>query len=90
MLPDTRRPARDHPNEEHLRAWKDRVILRDQNFCYLCGKHADYVVQMEVHHTTYERFGREHDDDGILLCRDPCHSEVTRVQRLRIARKEKA
>lgn len=30
---------------------------------------------LDVHHLTYDRFGREELDDLVLLCRD-CHKEV--------------
>ena len=82
MLPADARPALDHPNPEYERAWKDRVILRDQR-CQLCFKHIAHQPKMDVHHVTYENFGEEKDNDGILLCRDTCHVEVTKEQRRR-------
>jgi hypothetical protein len=82
MIPVDRRPAQYHPNREHERAWRDHIILRDMNTCRHCGRHSDYAGQMDVHHITYERFGEEEYEDGILLCR-PCHEEVTRISRER-------
>ena len=86
MLPDTARPAKDHPNPEHERLWKDRIFLRDQGYCQLCCKHADHVGHPDVHHISYERFGSEEEADGILLCRG-CHDDVTKEQRRKRMRK---
>ena len=80
MLPDTARPAKDHPNPEHERLWKDKVFLRDEGVCQLCLKHSEFVGHPDVHHCTYENFGKENTGDGILLCRD-CHDTVTQEQR---------
>jgi hypothetical protein len=87
MLPDSRRPSLDHPHPQHEREWKDWIILRDMNICRLCNKHADFVGTMDCHHITYENFGNENVEDGILLCR-PCHERVTEHQRERLREKE--
>lgn len=46
--------------------------------CRLC--HAD--GSLEVHHSTYERLGREKRGDLIALCRE-CHRDVTSSLRAR-------
>lgn len=91
MIPDSRRPELNHPFPDDEREWKDRIILRDDNRCRFCERHADHAGHMDVHHVTYERFGFEEDRDGICLCR-PCHDIVTAEQRRRlsVARKEAA
>lgn len=85
MLPATPRPANEHPNESHLTLWRDKIMLRDEATCQLCFRHTDQVGHLDVHHMTYENFGAEKTEEGILLCR-PCHEEVTREQRLRYDR----
>lgn len=82
-LPNSRRPACQHPDPAHERKWKDSVLLHDQLICRRCNKHADMVGTMDVHHVTYENFGHEKRKDGILLCR-PCHEIVTLEQRVRL------
>lgn len=74
------RPDLNHPDPQYLRRWTDRVWLRDNGHCRLCGKFAEFVDQMEVHHLTYERWGLEEVDDGILLCKS-CHEKVTKKTR---------
>ena len=34
-----------------------------------------HAYRLEVHHLTYERIGREHPDDLIVLC-PPCHARI--------------
>lgn len=82
MIPTDIRPAKDHPDPDHRTAWRDSIILRDQDTCQLCQRHSDFVGTMDVHHLSYERFGKEEKADGILLCR-PCHNEVTNETRRR-------
>ena len=86
MLPDTIRPAVEHPNPEHQTMWRDRIFLRDEATCQLCFRHTDYVGHLDVHHITYENFGQEKIEDGILLCRG-CHDDVTKEQRRQRMRK---
>lgn len=66
--------AKAQTYDEYLKSdhWQHmREIAREHygNTCCLCG--SDY--QLDVHHRTYERRGRERLSDVILLCRD-CHS----------------
>lgn len=81
-LPDTRRPACKHPDRAHERAWKDAILLRDK-VCRRCNSHATSDETLDCHHVTYENFGCEKLEDGILLCR-PCHEIVTFEQRERL------
>lgn len=73
-----RRPSKDHPDPDHLRQWKRKVLVRDEAHCRMCGCHESESEDkvLEVHHMTYERFGEELLEDGLLLCR-PCHRSVT-------------
>ena len=84
-LPNSRRPASKHPDPEHERAWKDSILLRDMCICRRCNRHGDFVGTLDCHHVTYENFGHEQPEDGILLCR-PCHEIVTIEQRERLRR----
>lgn len=47
----------------HLRSWTDAELATLPRNRY----------RLEVHHLTYERLGREHPDDLIVLCR-ACHA----------------
>ena len=88
-LPDSTRPANQHPNKPHERAWKDSVLLRDELVCRRCDRHANYVGNLDVHHVTYKNFGNEQTQDGIALCRS-CHEIVTFEQRERLRKKDQA
>lgn len=51
------------------RAWANRrkqYFERYARQCAFCGKR----TEIELHHHTYERMGRELDDDMVPLCRD--------------------
>jgi 5-methylcytosine-specific restriction endonuclease McrA len=43
--------------------------------CQLCNDEGE----LHVHHRTYERFGREHPADLIVLCR-ACHEQFHQVE----------
>jgi hypothetical protein len=62
-------------------AWKairDRVVYRDRSVCRMCKTETN---QPDVHHMTYERFGRERLDDLITVCR-PCHERTHANQQI--------
>ena len=61
------------------REWKERrknAIGRAYGKCQLCN--SEY--RLEVHHRTYERVGKERDDDLTVLCHD-CHRRFTKYNR---------
>jgi 5-methylcytosine-specific restriction endonuclease McrA len=67
------------------KAWKAKrakVIFRDGGQCQSvrakrkCGSRH----KIEVHHLTYERFGRERLSDLVCLCED-CHKAVHAVKK---------
>lgn len=60
---------REHMDSEEWRATRKRVLARAMMRCERCNA---FGVPLEVHHLTYERFGKERDDDLQALCRD-CH-----------------
>jgi hypothetical protein len=65
-------------------AWKNMrrwVLERDDDACTRCGT----TVNLEVHHLSYERLGRESPDDLLTLCAT-CHEETHAPER--IAREE--
>lgn len=54
-------------------AWRDlkaRYRASDRPQICMCGE-----VKVDLHHTTYERVGREELDDLVPLCRD-CHTQA--------------
>ncbi len=81
--PHDRRPDVDHPNPYHYRVWRDKIWFRDRARCQNCGIYDyGYDTKFSVHHTTYERFGNEALEDGVLVC-DPCHQIITEETRRR-------
>jgi hypothetical protein len=72
--PDERAELRKLPYPDYLRTahWshtRRRALLRAGRQCQRC-EISD--VQLEVHHLTYDRLGRESEGDLIVLCRR-CH-----------------
>jgi len=51
-----------------------RIMARDGFSCRICGKEE----KLAVHHLTYDRLGREKDEDLITLCGgdDGCHRAI--------------
>jgi hypothetical protein len=68
------RPAGDHPDPAHWERVRAAALARDGT-CRLCRD----ARQLECHHNTYDRWGREELDDVITLCRG-CHDAVTGAQ----------
>ena len=76
------RPTREHPDPAHWRHVRAAALARDRG-CRLCGDDQD----LELHHRSYERWGREDIADLTVLCRG-CHDLVTgAMMRLRDARR---
>lgn len=70
---------------EYIRsqAWRQRADAAKKRAgyrCQVCYKHRD-EVQLDAHHRTYERLGRERPEDITVLCRN-CHQlyESNRLQ----------
>jgi hypothetical protein len=77
------RPAGDHPDPAHWERIRAAALARDGT-CRLCRD----ARQLECHHNTYDRWGREELDDVIIVCRG-CHDAVTGAQmRLRDERRQ--
>jgi len=64
-----RKRYRRHIRSPQWRALKQRLLRERGMRCQRCGTPADQLV---LHHTTYERLGKERDEDLMLVCR-PCH-----------------
>jgi replicative DNA helicase len=62
--------------QEKSEAAKKRALYR----CQICNRHQDQV-QLDTHHRTYERLGRETTEDLTVLCHN-CHSLYSRYERL--------
>lgn len=58
-------------NTEQWHRLKRQRILFDRLQCAMCGT----AKNLQVHHITYERLGREELDDLITLCKE-CHAKV--------------
>jgi 5-methylcytosine-specific restriction endonuclease McrA len=56
---------------------RDDALHQAKHRCHICNSRH----QLEVHHRTYERIGRERPDDLTVLCR-PCHALFHRYGRL--------
>lgn len=57
--------------------WKilsERIKQQRGNKCQLCSK----TNNIQVHHNTYKRLGKEEDNDLIVLC-ESCHIKFHRV-----------
>lgn len=54
--------------------------------CRICGDGRDSRpgFQLQVHHSCYDRVGREQHGDLLVVC-DVCHSEITKMRREREA-----
>lgn len=74
------------------KAWRERRsawwAAYDKKYrtrrCYICHiTQAEYGKIFDLHHRTYERLGNERFDDLVPLCRQPCHSIVTKRWRAR-------
>lgn len=61
---------RRYLDSDEWTALRRRVLKRAKRQCEDCGAKA---CLLEVHHLTYERFGREELDDLRVVCQ-PCHS----------------
>jgi 5-methylcytosine-specific restriction endonuclease McrA len=68
------RPTGAHPDLGHWRRVRAAALVRDQG-CRLCGTRDE----LEVHHRSYTRWGRERLEDLTTLCRG-CHDLVTGAQ----------
>jgi 5-methylcytosine-specific restriction endonuclease McrA len=68
-------PYTKHPHPEHWEAIRLGAMARDRG-CRVCGS----MKNLEAHHRTYERFGRETLADVTTLCR-ACHELFTRAHR---------
>lgn len=62
--------------KEKSEAAKKRAFYR----CQICNRHQDQI-QLDTHHRTYERLGKEIPEDLTVLCHN-CHSLYSRYERL--------
>jgi hypothetical protein len=67
-------------------AWRNSPArlaeLRAAGFrCRICNR-PDTEVELQVHHRTYERLGRERPSDLLCVCAE-CHDEITSSLRRR-------
>lgn len=58
----------------------DRAKRAAAHRCQICNRHEDEVI-LDAHHRTYDRLGKEMDEDITVLCRD-CHDLYSREGQL--------
>jgi len=66
--------------------WKNRrntLLQKRGKVCELCGS----TKQIQIHHQTYCRLGKELDKDLIILCSN-CHSKIHQTGKLKIPQKK--
>ena len=68
---------RRHPNPQHWYNLKRRHLKRTGGRCPVCRRKVD----LQLHHNTYIRWGRERMKDVCILC-DRCHELFSKNGRL--------
>lgn len=76
LRPYSKTNSRRREYQKHMNsiAWahiRKCILIRDAYCCRMCGEPAS-----DVHHLTYENFGKERPEDLIALCAD-CHRAQT-------------
>jgi hypothetical protein len=66
-----------HPDPQHWHDVRREALVRDCWRCVACNA----PEPLEVHHRTYQRWGREEVEDVYTLCRD-CHAAFHEGRRL--------
>lgn len=71
--------------QEYIRSaeWREKADAakeRAGHRCQVCNT-PDNMASLEAHHRTYERLGREADDDITVLC-DECHDLFSRNHKM--------
>ena len=66
----------EHWKDIRRRYFRGKLFKRYKRGCYICGAKEN----LQLHHRTYKRFGRERLDDLIPLCSD-CHNGVHEYQK---------
>ena len=69
--------GRKHPRPQHWHDLRQRALRRDRHRCTACNSRQN----LEVHHRTYERWGRERLSDVYTLCH-ACHQTFHQERRL--------
>jgi len=67
------------------RSWKEVILERTCACCGLCGRRIDMnFIPYELHHILPKRFGgTDKPNNMIVLCKTPCHLEVSTAVRSR-------
>jgi hypothetical protein len=63
-----------HWQEFRTLALEDQLKRKGRNYCQRCERDRSSIVQLHVHHVTYERLGEELLDDVEIVCRE-CHDK---------------
>lgn len=79
--------------DEYMRStrWRNIASAMKKHANYLCAHCKQSSTTLEVHHLTYERFGRERMSDLVVLCK-PCHdaADWKRVEKREAVGRERA
>jgi hypothetical protein len=70
MKPQRSEEYYDYFESDEWKIKKNKLKSQRGNVCEHCGIE---IKNLEGHHTTYDNFGDEDDEDIILLCKD-CHN----------------
>ena len=76
MSPPDKYPIQQIDYDDYLCSpeWKYKRMKKLTSSGHIC-KHCGSKENLDIHHLTYERLGRELDEDLLVLCRD-CHSKI--------------
>lgn len=75
---DWQRRYAEHIKSAQWRNTRKDILRMRGSACERCGR-AGSARDLDVHHKTYERLGRERASDLEVLCR-PCHREADRIR----------
>lgn len=77
-----RKQYRGYLKSKVWRSKRAQVVFRDGGQCQALrnGQRCGSRYRLEVHHKTYERFGREWLSDLVCLCED-CHKAIHAAQK---------
>lgn len=75
----------DKVNLSLKRTWKEVVLEKSSACCGLCGRRIDInFIPYELHHILPKRFGgTDRPSNMVVLCKVPCHLEVSTAVRTR-------
>lgn len=64
----------DYLNSNHWKSLRQNILSQRNNTCEQCRTRLT-PYWLHLHHLTYDRVGREHNSDLLLVCK-PCHEKI--------------